>query len=178
MDKLYSITDNLYNYEYNSMIIKYVLIRGLNLIVDSQTNKRGGGYIESDYVFNGGYDDDGDEQDDDNIDIDLVRSIKLHNISKNKNRENCIGQKGGLIGDVTDSYYSAETDGFENDFNIDFGEGNHRLVNLCNKVEANKYLSGIGAKSYIEENIFCTFSTLFAFGWFYQKQGFLPSYLT
>jgi len=43
----------------------------------------------------------------------------------------------------------------DKDFNIDFGEGNHRLVNLCNKVEANKYLSGIGAKSYIEENIFC-----------------------
>lgn len=39
-------------------------------------------------------------------------------------------------------------------FNKDFGEASMRLVNLCNEVNAEKYLSGLGAKSYIDEDIF------------------------
>jgi hypothetical protein len=40
------------------------------------------------------------------------------------------------------------------DFHKDFGEANDRLVNLCNEVQASTYLSGVGAKSYIDEDIF------------------------
>jgi len=42
----------------------------------------------------------------------------------------------------------------DKDFNKKFGEASNRLVNLCNEVNANKYISGIGAKSYIDEDIF------------------------
>ena len=42
----------------------------------------------------------------------------------------------------------------DKNFNKDFGEASMRLVNLCNEVNAEKYLSGIGAKSYIDEDIF------------------------
>ena len=42
----------------------------------------------------------------------------------------------------------------DKDFDKEFGEANNRLVNLCNEVNASKYLSGIGAKSYIDEDIF------------------------
>ena len=40
------------------------------------------------------------------------------------------------------------------DFNKEFGESNNRLINLCNEVKASTYLSGVGAKSYIDEDIF------------------------
>lgn len=42
----------------------------------------------------------------------------------------------------------------DSDFNADFGEGTSRLVNLCKEVNASKYLSGQGAKSYINEESF------------------------
>jgi len=42
----------------------------------------------------------------------------------------------------------------DKDLDKKFGEANNRLVNLCNEVNASKYLSGIGAKSYIDEDIF------------------------
>jgi hypothetical protein len=42
----------------------------------------------------------------------------------------------------------------DKNFNKDFGVSTLRLVNLCNEVDADKYLSGIGAKSYIDEEIF------------------------
>jgi len=42
----------------------------------------------------------------------------------------------------------------DTDFNKNFGEASTRLVNLCNEVKANQYLSGQGAKSYLNEDIF------------------------
>ena len=42
----------------------------------------------------------------------------------------------------------------DKNFNKDFGEANIRLVNLCMEINAEKYLSGLGAKSYINEDIF------------------------
>ena len=42
----------------------------------------------------------------------------------------------------------------DKNFDKEFGEANNRLVNLCKEVNASKYLSGIGAKSYIDEDIF------------------------
>jgi hypothetical protein len=42
----------------------------------------------------------------------------------------------------------------DKNFNKDFGQASLRLVNLCNEINAEKYLSGLGAKSYIDEDIF------------------------
>ncbi len=42
----------------------------------------------------------------------------------------------------------------DSDFNKEFGKGNNRLIKLCNEAKASKYLSGVGAKSYIDEDIF------------------------
>lgn len=46
------------------------------------------------------------------------------------------------------------------DFNI-VGEKNERLVNLCNEVGATFYLSGTGAKGYIDENMFGSIKVLY-----------------
>ena len=42
----------------------------------------------------------------------------------------------------------------DKNFNKDFGQASLRLVNICNEINAEKYLSGLGAKSYIDEDIF------------------------
>jgi len=42
----------------------------------------------------------------------------------------------------------------DKNFNKDFGDSSLRLVNLCKEVNADKYLSGNGAKSYLKEDIF------------------------
>ena len=39
-------------------------------------------------------------------------------------------------------------------FDRDFGQSSYRLVNLCKELKADKYLSGLGAKTYIDEDIF------------------------
>ena len=42
----------------------------------------------------------------------------------------------------------------DKNFNKDFGQASLRLVNLCKEINAKGYLSGLGAKLYIDEDIF------------------------